>query len=62
MKSFITNKVVLKLFTLIFFISQINGYNSVTNILKSFGPGERLEPNVFNPQGPNVFVPEGAVQ
>lgn len=62
MKSFIINKVILKLFVLIFFINQINGYNSDTNILKSCGPGERLEPNIFNPNGPYVCIPEGAVQ
>ncbi|KJZ71024.1 hypothetical protein HIM_09585 [Hirsutella minnesotensis 3608] len=25
-------------------------------------PGERREPNVWNPSGPDVCIPEGAVQ
>lgn len=62
MKSFITNKVVLKLFVLIFFINQINADKSYANQPKDCGPDARLEPNVFNPGGPDVCVPNGAVQ
>lgn len=48
MKSFITNKVVLKLFVLIFFINQINADKSYANQPKDCGP--------------DVCVPNGAVQ
>jgi hypothetical protein len=54
MKSFITNKVVLKLFVLIFFINQINA--------QSCPPGSHLEYNVFDPKGSTLCIPDNAMQ